>query len=498
MELILMQLTDTKRQGVALAAREELARRSYAYYFLLANSDINAKMYNYTKYICDRLQEIIDGKQKHLILELPPQHGKSMTVTETFPSYYLMKNPEKAVMVTSYAEDMYTRFAKKNRMHYMDWSKRLFGLLIGKNTSNEFDVAGHEGEAYFTSIYGGGTGRRADLLIIDDPIKDAKEAKSQTVKDSIWDEWTSTFSTRLQHNASVIVIMTRWQVDDLAGRLIRQDKTSTKHRFNWEVIKFPAIADLPAGVTDAIGRHNGEALNPEKHPIDDLLRQRANIGTHKFEAMYQQSPTIEGGNIFKREWVKYYVPDRETMLRLGLTEKDVKIRPRLKHMEETVQAWDATFKGGANDDFVAGQTWARYKTDMYLLPHWCHKRLGFTETLDAIRAMSKIYPQATVKLVEDKANGPAIIDTLKQEISGIMPVSPGADSKESRASSVTPYWEAGQVYIPHPLWISEVDDWLEEILNFPNGAHDDNVDSMVYGVRRLQKKQTSVIDRFLF
>ena len=124
--------------------------------------------------------------------------------------------------------------------------------------------------------------------------------------------------------------------------------------------------------------------------------------------------------------------------------------------------------------------------------------MSFTETLDAIRAMSKLYPQATVKLVEDKANGPAIIDTLQQEISGIIPVSPGNDSKEARASSVTPYWEAGQIYIPHPLWKPEVDDWIEEILNFPNAAHDDNVDSMTYAVQRLQKKQTAVIDRFLF
>lgn len=480
-----MQLTDTKRQGIALAAREELARRSYAYYFLLANSDVNAKMYNYTKYICDRLQEIIDGKQKHLILELPPQHGKSMTVTETFPSYYLMKNPEKAVMVTSYAEDMYTRFAKKNRMHYMDWSKRLFGLLIGKNTSNEFDVAGHEGEAYFTSIYGGGTGRRADLLIIDDPIKDAKEAKSQTVKDSIWDEWTTTFSTRLQHNASVIVIMTRWQVDDLAGRLIQQDKTSAKHRFNWEVIKFPAIADLPAGVTDAIGRHNGEALNPEKHPIDDLLRQKANIGTHKFEALYQQSPTVEGGNIFKREQIRYYVPDRETLTRLHLNEKDVAILPR--HLGATVIACDATFKSKENDDFVSIQTWSSHGADLFLRPSWVHERLAFTDTCHAIEAQKRLYPYARSVLVEDKANGPAIIDTLKHRISGIKPVSPGSDSKEARAESVTPIFEAGQIYVPHPDWIPRSNDMIEEWCGFPNMAHDDQVDAMVYPVRELTK-----------
>ena len=473
-----MELTNEQKQGIALAAREELARRSYAYYFLLANSDINAKLYDYIEYICSKLQEIIDGKQKHLILELPPQHGKSMCVTETFASYYLMKYPENQVMVTSYGEDMYTRFARKERQHFTDWANRLFGLTIGKNSSNDFTVAGHRGEAYFTSIQGGGTGRPADLLIIDDPIKDAKEAQSPTVRENIWQEWTSTFSTRLSANASIIVIMTRWSTDDLAGRLL------DKMDFDWEEIKFPAIAyDLPSGQTDAIGRHNGEALNPEKHPIKQLLTQKSNLGTQKFNAMYQQAPTIESGNIFKREWVKFYVPDRETQARLHLTDKDAIILP--KHLDTSVQAWDAAFKSKANDDFVAGQVWSKHDADLFLRPGWCHKRLSFTETLDAIRAMTRFYPDAVTKLVEDKANGPAIIDALKHEIPGIVAVSPGADSKEARAASVSPVWESGNIYVPHPKWKPEIEDWLEEIFAFPNAPHDDNVDSMVYAVKRL-------------
>lgn len=475
-----MPLTNVQKQGIALAAREELARRSYAFYFLLANNDIPAKMYNYTKYICDRCQEIVDGKQKYLILELPPQHGKSTVVTETLPSYYLMKHPNKTVMVTSYAEDMYTRFCKKTKRHYSEWANRLFGLRMGKNTSNIIDVAGHRGEAYFTSIHGGGTGRPADLLIIDDPIKDASEAKSQTVKNNIWEEWTSTFSTRLQHNASVIVIMTRWQVDDLAGRLLKENS------YPWEVIKFPAIAtDIPAGQTDIIGRHNGEALNPEKHPIDDLLRQKANIGTHKFEALYQQSPTVEGGNIFKRDQIKYYVPDRDTLTRLHLNEKDVAILPR--HLGATVIACDATFKSKENDDFVSIQTWSSHGADLFLRPGWVHERLAFTDTCHAIEAQKRLYPYARSVLVEDKANGPAIIDTLKHRISGIKPVSPGSDSKEARAESVTPIFEAGQIYVPHPDWIPRSNDIIEEWCGFPNMAHDDQVDAMVYPVRDLSR-----------
>ena len=480
-------------EAVGLTEMEtEMARRKYAAYFLLANAP-EAKLYPHVKIICDAIQKIIDGQQQFLIIELGPQHGKSMAITETLPSYYLMRYPDKKVMVTAYGENLYSQFADSNRDKFTRLAPKLFGLTTSKNTANQFDVRNHKGEAFFTSMLGSATGHSADLLIIDDPIKNSEEAMSPTVKEKIWKEWTNTFSTRLQNNSSVIVIATRWTTDDLSGRLLQQKA------YDWQEIKLPAIATgIPKGQTDIIGRHNGEALCPELHTLDALLAQKKNLGTQAFNALYQQSPTVEGGNIFKRSWVRYYVPDRETMIALGLTEKDVTIRPRLNHMSETVQAWDATFKSGANDDYVAGQTWARYKTDMYLLPNWCHKRLSFTETLDAIRAMSKLYPQATVKLVEDKANGPAIIDTLQQEISGIIPVSPGNDSKEARASSVTPYWEAGQIYIPHPLWKPEVDDWIEEILNFPNATHDDNVDSMTYAVQRLQKKQTAVIDRFLF
>ena len=227
-----------------------------------------------------------------------------------------------------------------------------------------------------------------------------------------------------------------------------------------------------------------------KHLPEDhiLLGNKHDMGTQKFTALYQQSPTIESGNIFKREWVKFYVPDRETQIRLHLTDKDAKILP--KHFDTSVQAWDATFKSKENDDFVAGQVWSKRGADLYLRPGWCHKRLSFTETLDAIRAMTRFYPDAVTKLVEDKANGPAIIDALKHEIPGIVAVSPGSDSKEARAASVSPIWESGNIYVPHPKWRPEIEDWLEEIFAFPNAPHDDNVDSMVYAVKRLHDKHS--------
>lgn len=468
-------------------AKYSLAKRSYADYFLLANPSM--ELYPHTKLITEKLQKIADGEQHFYIISMPPQHGKSLTITKTFPSYYLMKHPDKHAMIVAYSQDLYSQFAASNRRAFNLWSNRLFQLKTGKNTSQTFDIQDHRGGFYATSVLGGATGMSADLLIIDDPVKNAEEANSTTVKDKIWDEWNLTFYPRLQKGGSVIVIMTRWQTDDLAGRLLQRSSLP------WEEIKLPAIAtDIPAGQTDAIGRHNGEALCPKLHSLDELLTHKHDMGTQKFTALYQQSPTIEGGNIFKREWIRYYVPDKATQVRLQLTDKDAIVMP--KHFDETVQAWDATFKSQDNDDFVAGQTWSRRGADCFMMPVWCHKRLSFTETLDAIRDMSRQYPQAIAKLVEDKANGPAIIDTLKREIPGIVPVSPGADSKEARAASVSPVWEAGNIYVPHPLWKPRIEDWLEEIFGFPSMPHDDNVDSMVYAVRRLSGRNRGPVIRY--
>ncbi|MBD5430131.1 phage terminase large subunit [Lactobacillus sp.] len=479
-----MKLNLLERQGIVQAAKMELARRSYADYFLLANP--TAKMYPHIKVICDALQKIIDGEQHFYIIEMPPRHGKSLAITKTFASYYMMKYPEREVMITAYSKKLYKQFSGDERRKFKEWAPRLYGLTTSVDSADEFQIAGHQGKFHATSMTGGATGMGADLLIIDDPVKNAIEASSPTIKDRIWNEWTDTFSTRVQgKKSSVIVIMTRWQTDDLAGKLL-QEKA-----FPWEEIKFPAIAEnIPLGETDELGRVNGDPLSEERMSLKALLRQKKNMGTQRFNALYQQSPTIEGGNIFKREWVKYYVPDKETMAKLGLTEKEVAILPR--HLDKVAQSWDATFKSGENDDFVAGQVWARREANYYLMPGDVHKRMTFTETLAAIREMTARYPQANAKYIEDKANGSAIIDTLKDEIGGIIPVEPEG-GKEVRANAVSPLWEAGNVYVPHPLWRPEIEDWLQEIFQFPNGPHDDRVDSMTQALNNIKVRQSEDI-----
>lgn len=483
-----MTMNKLMKQAIAMAAKEALAKRDYSYYFLLANP--KSKLYKHTKFVCEKLQKIIDGEQHFYIVEMPPQHGKSLSITKTFPSYYLMRYPSKHVMVSAYSQDLYTQFAASNRRAFTAWSK-LFGLKTGKNTANEFEVLDPHGEGspgsfFATSMLGGASGMPADLLIIDDPIKNSEEAMSPTIKNKIWNEWNMTFYPRLQKGGSVIVIMTRWQKDDLAGRLLQRSSLP------WEEIKLPAIAeDLPDGQTDAIGRKAGEPLCPELHDLDELLNHKHDMGTQQFTALYQQSPTVEGGNLFKREWVKYFVPDRETQARLGLTDKEAVVQPKI--FDELAQSWDATFKDSDNSDYVAGQVWARRDADYYLMD-WVHERMSFVQTLSAIRSMTAKWPRAKAKYIEDKANGSAIIDTLKHEIGGIIPVTPDG-GKVVRASAVSPLWEAGNVYVPHPLWKPGVEDLLQEIFEFPNAAHDDYVDAMTQALNYI-KKHKKVIHRF--
>lgn len=160
----------------------ELARRNYADFFNLAYEDIGGHMYRHEKFIASKLQKIIDGEQHFYIVEMPPQHGKSMTITQTFPSYFLMKHPDKRVMVTAYSQDLYTTFSNANRRNFESFSGPLAGVQMDRNASNEFTIKDHHGVFFATSMLGGASGRPADLLIIDDPIKNAEEAASPTIK----------------------------------------------------------------------------------------------------------------------------------------------------------------------------------------------------------------------------------------------------------------------------------------------------------------------------
>lgn len=233
-----MTMTAEQKKLIIREARRESARRSYRSYVKSAHHG-NFEHYAHTDLICEYLQRIADGEQMHLMIEMPPRHGKSMTVTETFPSYFLMRNPSKRVITSAYSEGLARKFGRLNRNKFEEFSSDLFNLSLSadNNSTTDWGLSDYNGGMIATGIGGSITGQGADLMIIDDPIKNSKEAQSKTIRENIWDEWESTLSTRLHDGASVIVIMTRWHQDDFIGRLLEQSP------YDWNRLRLPAIAE---------------------------------------------------------------------------------------------------------------------------------------------------------------------------------------------------------------------------------------------------------------
>lgn len=260
-------------------------------------------------------------------------------------------------------------------------------------------------------------------------------------------------------NSGILLTMTRWHVDDLAGRLFHNMTLGEGDR--WRVISFPAIANR-----DEEFRVEGEALHPERWTLDHLNRIRAALGSFQWSALYQQSPIADGGNIFRNEWIRFYFPNE-------LPDR----------FDQVVQSWDMAFKESTDSDFVVGQVWGRKGAKFFLLDQ-VRNRMTFTDTLRAVKGLSEKWPKASVKLVEDKANGPAVMDALKDVVFGFRPVEPYGN-KVARAHAVTAPWESGNVYIPHKTIALWVEGYVSELTGFPSEAHDDQVDATTQALNEL-------------
>lgn len=444
---------------------------------LLVKAKVNASRnyYDYVKYTHDPFQELphiklitskidvlienrikmISGeipiKNQYLMISVPPRHGKSMTVTETLPSYFMSKFEKSKVIMTAYSITLADDFARSNAKKIAEHD--VFKVTVESNNQDRM-VLSNGSVCVKAGIMGGITGKGAELLIVDDPIKTQEEASSQTTRDKIWREWQSSLSTRLEQAAIVIIIMTRWHEDDLCGRLLNSEYGTP---LPWEVINLP----LEAEENDILGREIGEPLW-DRYGKDFIAERKQYART--FSALYQGRPSAAEGNIIKRHWWKYY-------------DKTDKLMGMIPFYCLSV---DATFKDSATADKVSIQVWGKLGTNFYLIDR-NNARMDFTTTLLAIRNMLSKYPKISAKYVEDKANGSAIINVLNKQIGGFIGVNP-LGGKESRAYSVTPYIEAGNVFIPRESWVN---DFIEECSNFPNGKNDDDVDAMTQAISKM-------------
>lgn len=420
------------------------------------------------------LQAVVDGKSPRLMLTLPPRHGKSTLASRCFPAYVLGRYPDMSIIAASYSADLASRM-NRDVQHIMEdepYAELFPSTKLARlgdrgavRTSDMFDVVGHNGVYRSAGVGGGITGLGCQIAVLDDVIKDRASADSPTVLQSVFDWYTSTLYTRLAPGGGIIVMNTRWSTQDLSGRLLEAQAKGEGDE--WRVINFPAIAEQ-----DEEHRRKGEALHPERYPLEALERIKQAIGTRDWEALYQQHPVPDGGAIFKDEWLqRVWLP------------KDLPAK-----FDAVIMSWDLAFKNSDASDFVVGQLVGRHGGDYYLLDQ-LSGRWSFTETVAQVKELAERarirFPRVAPRiLIEDKANGPAVVDALKHEVSGIIPVEPDG-SKEARAHAVTALFEAGNVLLPDRSLAPWVDEYRLELTRFPSGAHDDQVDATTQALRYL-------------
>jgi predicted phage terminase large subunit-like protein len=412
------------------------------------------------------LLDVQAGRRPILILQAPPQHGKSEIVSRKLPAYILGRFPSWRVGGASYSDELANAMAQDVRRNLADdRHKKLFPQPEEKrrydvNRTGEFTAPGGSGGYLGVGVGAGLTGRPLDIGIIDDPVKNEKEALSPTVKEGHWNWYQSVFTTRLSENSGQIIMATSWAEDDLPGRVMSHFKGDPR----LTVLRFPAInmrgevgynPQLPEG-----------PLVPELHSLAKLQETKGLLSDYWWAALYQQNPRPLGGNVFKEDGVRYYLP------------KDLPAK-----FDKVLASWDCTFKDTDGTDYVVGQVWGKAGANSYLLAQ-VRQRMSFTKTVREVVTLREAWPRTREILIEDKANGPAVIDTLKASVPGIIPIEPDG-SKLARAHAVTSYWEAGNVWLPHPDIAPWVKDLVAELTTFPASANDDQVDALTQALRRL-------------
>lgn len=428
------------------------------------------------------LVEAFQTPDSRLIISMAPQEGKSVRVANDFPVWCLTQNPELRIVTASYGQALANRNGRAVRNRILTHPE--LGLTVARDNGSvsEWTLAGHQGGLLSVGIGAGVTGRAADMLIIDDPVKDRKEADSELQRDTVWDWWTDAASARLAPGAPVVVILTRWHQDDLAGRLVERDPEA-----NWRVINIPAQADHrpEKGEVDPLGREPGEFMVSARGRTQKQWELRkATAGSKTWASLYQGRPSPDSGGVFppEEQWGRYSSPLWDEDF-----DADGKIVCRVPGIgradHELVQSWDLTFKDTKGSDYVVGQVWLRVGNTAYLLDQ-VRERLNFTATCAAIQEMSRKWPQAIGKYVEDKANGPAVINALSRVIMGLIPIEPEG-SKYARASAISPLTESHNVVLPTQSLLNNVTQLLEEAKNFPNSSHDDTIDAMSQAINRL-------------
>lgn len=450
--------------------------------------------------LCDHVQALLLhklGTFQNLLSNVPPGSAKSTIVSVCTTPWMWLREPGWRGIYASGSEIVTMRDSLKCRdILNSDWYRQTFNptwTFAEDQNSKGYYVNSAKGFRRATTAGSKVTGERGDALFCDDP-NDAQQAFSDAHLKGIISWWDNAFANRLNsmERGTRCLIQQRLNEQDLSGHVMQSEpdhwaKVIIRQEYERPMPGDPDAEPTPLGWTDP-RIEPGSLMFPERFPravIDGELRR---LGSYGFAGQHQQRIAPASGGILQRHWWKYWRPAHLQLppVHVRMPGGDVvmiEAIPLPERFDEQIQSWDLAFKGLSDSDYVVGQVWGALKGDRFLLDQR-RERLDMPGTVSAIRAMTGKHAAARVKIIEDKANGPAVIQTLQHEIQGLIAVNPEG-GKIARAQAVAPQIESGNCYLPHPAFAPWVGLLIEEAASFPNGVNDDQVDAMSQALNRL-------------
>ena len=436
--------------------------------------------------IANVLERVESGDITRPIVNMPPRHGKTMQISELFPAWYMGRRPEREILFATYSFDRSGDCGRKVRNQMVDpYHKKVFpNCSVSKDAAGANRMMTNQGGAYVATGVGGGIiGRGAHLFIIDDPISSRKDADSDTMRKQLLDWYRGVAYTRLMTPNAIILVMTRWHFDDLAGYVIEE----MKHE-GWAVLTMPAVADSE---NDPIGRSMGQPLWPGRYNLERLTQIKTTIGTREWNAQYQQVPMPDEGGMVSISWFKRYTWKEWLPWHVAL---QMGARPPKElplGIRAIVMSWDTAYKEAQINDPSACTIWGLDKEHNCYLLGIVNERMNYPKLKKKIITLWKAYSQCNLKgpiplLIEDRASGQSLINDIKRFTAiPVITINPDAN-KQVRMSTASPVIEAGKVFLPdQPLeWVV---DYETEMGRFPLWRFDDLVDSTSQFLRWIYK-----------